>query len=82
MVQGMTHNAAAMGPRIRARLAEMDRDASWLARMLETDLSVVSRWLNGRRPIPPYRHLEIARVLHRPVAWLTAPDPEPTGKAA
>jgi hypothetical protein len=64
--------------RIRLRLAELDRQPVWLASVLQVDLSLVSRWLSGDKPIPDPRLREIAIALHRPVEWFVGPEEDLT----
>jgi hypothetical protein len=62
--------------RIRLRLDELDRTPVWLSKVLEVDLSLVSRWLSGDKPIPDDRLRQIAIALHRPVKWFRPADEE------
>jgi hypothetical protein len=62
--------------RIRSRLAELDREPVWLARVVGVDLSLVSRWLSGERPVSEEKLRDVALALHRPTEWFTAPHVE------
>ena len=59
--------------RVLLRLAELDRDQAWLARMLGVHRIQVTRWLS--RGIPNGRRREIALVLHKPEDWLMPETP-------
>lgn len=52
------------------RLQEMERPAAWLAAKLSVNRSLVTRWLNGERPIPAHRLKEIGLVLGKGADWL------------
>jgi DNA-binding transcriptional regulator YdaS (Cro superfamily) len=48
---------------IVARLRELDRSQSWLARKLGVTPSTVNRWIKGVQPMPARRQREMALVL-------------------
>jgi transcriptional regulator with XRE-family HTH domain len=67
---GNVHAQPAAGSLIRARLAEMERGPTWLARKLGKSPSAVHRWVGGSSS-PQLRDLpRIATALGVSVAYL------------
>lgn len=69
--------------KIRRRLRELDRSPAWLAKRLDVNQALTTRWLLHGDPIPLRRLREIALVLHVPAKDLEPDDElatEPTAE--
>lgn len=71
------HEAARTHPTPLARTLERQgRRATWVARQLGVHRNTMSRWVNGRDPIPRARVAQIAALLAVPPTEI-APEGEP-----
>lgn len=60
--------------RLARTLAAQGRRASWVASALGVHRNTISRWVNGRDPIPPARVLQLAALLGVPTSAIGDPS--------
>jgi hypothetical protein len=67
---GMVKCTSVLSKRLRYRLKQMERPASWLARQCQVHTATANGWVSGRHTPPLWRIRKIADVLKVSVAWL------------